>query len=98
MFAPAASCVLPERIGLAAAEDLLLSGAFHHLSTKRPAIGLLTEVADDPEAAALGLFRSPSGAEKRRGTAFRHAGGAGRHLSNGWRQNWRQSKRYTCVN
>jgi cyclohexa-1,5-dienecarbonyl-CoA hydratase len=55
VFAPAASCLLPERIGLAAAEDLLLSGrsigaedAFR--------IGLLTEVAGDPEAAALAYF------------------------------------------
>src|SRR3954451_3712073 len=55
VLAPAASCLLPERIGLAAAEDLLLSGrsvgaddAFR--------MGLLTEVAGDPEAAALAYF------------------------------------------
>lgn len=55
VFAPAASCLLPERIGLAAAEDMLLSGrsigaedAFR--------IGLLTQIADDPEAAALDYF------------------------------------------
>lgn len=55
VFAPAASCLLPERIGLAAAEDMLLSGrsigaedAFR--------IGLLTQIADDSEAAALDYF------------------------------------------
>jgi cyclohexa-1,5-dienecarbonyl-CoA hydratase len=55
VFAPAASCLLPARIGLAAAEDLLISGrsftaeeAFH--------AGLVTAVADDPEAAALEYF------------------------------------------
>ncbi len=55
VFAPAASCVLPERIGLAAAEDLLLSGRSIDVS-EATAMGLLTEVADDPEAAALGYF------------------------------------------
>jgi cyclohexa-1,5-dienecarbonyl-CoA hydratase len=55
VFAPAASCLLPERIGLAAAEDLLISG--------RPVsgeeafrMGLVTEAAADPEAAALAYF------------------------------------------
>jgi cyclohexa-1,5-dienecarbonyl-CoA hydratase len=55
VFAPAASCLLPERIGLAAAEDLLLSGrSFDAGEAFR--VGLLTEVADDPEAAALAYF------------------------------------------
>jgi cyclohexa-1,5-dienecarbonyl-CoA hydratase len=55
VFAPAASCLLPERIGLAAAEDLLLSG--RSISAQEAfRIGLLTEVADDPEAAALSYF------------------------------------------
>lgn len=55
VFAPAASCLLPERIGLAAAEDLLLSG---RSITAQDAlrIGLVTDVADDPEAAALAYF------------------------------------------
>lgn len=55
VFAPAASCLLPERIGLAAAEDLLISGrpipaeeAFR--------IGLVAAVVPDPEAAALDYF------------------------------------------
>jgi cyclohexa-1,5-dienecarbonyl-CoA hydratase len=55
VFAPAASCLLPERVGLAAAEDLLLSG--RSIGAEEAArIGMLTEIADDPEAAALGYF------------------------------------------
>ena len=55
VFAPAASCLLPPRIGQAAAEDLLISG--------RPVgadealrLGLVTSVSTDPEAAALAYF------------------------------------------
>jgi cyclohexa-1,5-dienecarbonyl-CoA hydratase len=55
VFAPAASCVLPERIGLAAAEDLLLSGRSIG-AAEASAMGLLTEIEDDPEAAALRYF------------------------------------------
>jgi len=55
VFAPAASCLLPERIGLAAAEDLLLSG--RSIGAEEAfRIGLVTELADDPEAAALNYF------------------------------------------
>jgi cyclohexa-1,5-dienecarbonyl-CoA hydratase len=55
VFAPAASCLLPERIRLAAAEDLLLSG--RSIGAQQACqIGLVTEVADDPEEAALGYF------------------------------------------
>jgi len=55
VFAPAASCLLPERIGLAAAEDLLLSG--RSIGAEQASrIGLVTEVADNPEDAALGYF------------------------------------------
>jgi len=55
VFAPAASCLLPERIGLAAAEDLLLSG--RSIGAEEAfRIGLVTELADDPEAAALSYF------------------------------------------
>nr|WP_294516434.1 cyclohexa-1,5-dienecarbonyl-CoA hydratase [uncultured Rhodopila sp.] len=55
VFAPAASCVLPQRIGLAAAEDLLLSG--RSISAQDALlVGVLNEVADDPEAAALAYF------------------------------------------
>jgi cyclohexa-1,5-dienecarbonyl-CoA hydratase len=55
VFAPAASCLLPERIGQAKAEDLLFSGrsmsAEEALET-----GLIDCFADDPEAAALEYF------------------------------------------
>lgn len=52
VFAPAASCLLPERIGQARATDLLLSGRTIDGATAG-AIGLAIEVADDPEEAAL---------------------------------------------
>ncbi|MCK4509902.1 MAG: cyclohexa-1,5-dienecarbonyl-CoA hydratase [Desulfuromonadales bacterium] len=55
VFAPAASCLLPERIGQAKAEDLLLSGrsmgAGEALTN-----GLVESVTEDPEAAALAYF------------------------------------------
>jgi len=55
VFAPAASCLLPERIGVAYAEDLLLSGRSVSGDEAR-CIGLVNEVSDDPEAAALAYF------------------------------------------
>lgn len=55
VFAPAASCLLPERIGLAAAEDLLISGRSITAEEAFRA-GLVTEVAANPEAAALDYF------------------------------------------
>jgi cyclohexa-1,5-dienecarbonyl-CoA hydratase len=55
VFAPAASCLLPERIGLTAAEDLLISGRPVTAEEAQRA-GLVTAVADDPEAAALEYF------------------------------------------
>lgn len=55
VFAPAASCLLPERIGQSRAEDLLLSG--RSLGAEEAhRIGLVDAVADDPEAAALAWF------------------------------------------
>jgi len=54
-MAPVGSCLLPERIGRAAAEDLLLSGRSVS-GEQAKALGLVTEVASDPEAAALGYF------------------------------------------
>ena len=55
VFAPAASCLLPERIGQAQAEDLLFSGR-SITADEALRIGLVTVVADDPEQAALDYF------------------------------------------
>ena len=55
VFAPVASCLLPERIGPAAAEDLLLSGRSVD-AAEALRLGLVNVVADDPEAAALAWF------------------------------------------
>ena len=55
VFAPAASCLLPERVGRARAEDLLLSG--RSISGEEAyRIGLANSVDEDPEAAALAWF------------------------------------------
>ncbi len=55
VFPPFASCILPERMPLAAAEDLLLSG--RSIDGKEAhRLGLVTAVAEDPEAAALAYF------------------------------------------
>lgn len=55
VFAPFASAVLPERIPRAAAEELLLSGR-SLTAAEAHAIGLVSAVADDPEAAARAWF------------------------------------------
>lgn len=55
VFAPAASCILPARIGQARAEDLLCSGRSIDAQTAL-AWGLVNEVAEDPVAAALDYF------------------------------------------
>jgi cyclohexa-1,5-dienecarbonyl-CoA hydratase len=55
VFAPAASCLLPERIGQAKAEDLLYSGRSMG-AEESLATGLIDCLADDPEAAALEYF------------------------------------------
>lgn len=55
VFAPAASCLLPERIGQAAAEELLLSGRSVG-AQEALALGLATAIADDAQAAALDWF------------------------------------------
>jgi cyclohexa-1,5-dienecarbonyl-CoA hydratase len=52
VFAPAASCLLPERIGQSEAELLLLTG--RSIDAKRAkGIGLVDEISDEPAAAAL---------------------------------------------
>ena len=55
VIAPAASCLLPERVSLAAAEDLLISGRSID-AQEALRIGLVNAVADDPEAEALAYF------------------------------------------
>lgn len=55
VFAPAASCLLPERIGKTASEDLLFSGR-SITAEEAFRIGLVTAVADDPEQAAVAYF------------------------------------------
>ena len=55
VFAPAASVLLPLRIGQARAEDLLYSGRSIDAPTAL-AWGLANEIAEDPAAAAAGYF------------------------------------------
>lgn len=55
VFAPAASCLLPERIGQAKADEMLFSGRTVDIN-EALAIGLVNQVAADPEAAALDWF------------------------------------------
>lgn len=55
VFAPAASCLLPERIGQANAEDLLFSG--RSISAEEAfRMGLAQDVSEDPQQAALLWF------------------------------------------
>jgi cyclohexa-1,5-dienecarbonyl-CoA hydratase len=55
VFAPAASCLLPPRIGQPAAEDLLLSGRSVDAAEAK-SLGLVHAVVADPESAALEYF------------------------------------------
>ncbi len=57
VFAPAASCLLPARIGRAAAEDILISGR-NIDGNEAKAIGLATAVADNPVTAAINYFET----------------------------------------
>jgi cyclohexa-1,5-dienecarbonyl-CoA hydratase len=75
VFAPAASCLLPERVGRAAAEDLLVSGRSID-GREAHRLGLVTAVADDPEAAALAWFDEHLA--KKSAAALRHAVAAAR--------------------
>ena len=56
VFAPAASCLLQERIGLAHAQDLLFSGRSIN-AQEAHRIGLVHSVTDDPENAAIEYFK-----------------------------------------
>lgn len=55
VFAPVASILLPDRIGQARAEELCLSGR-SLAADEALRIGLIDEIADDPEAAALAYY------------------------------------------
>ena len=55
VFEPAASVLLPERLGQAAADDLLWSGRTI-LAPEALSLGLVTSVAADPTVAALAYF------------------------------------------
>lgn len=57
VFAPAASCLLPERIGQQAAEDLLLSGRSLK-AHEAVGLGLAYERCDDPGLGALRWYES----------------------------------------
>jgi len=56
VFAPAASCLLPELIAPQRAFDLLISGRGIS-GTEAAAAGLVAQLADDPSQAALEYFR-----------------------------------------
>ena len=75
VFPPAASCLLPERIGRAAAEDLLFSGRSID-GREALRLGLASAVADDPEGAALAYFDEYLG--KRSAAVLRHGVAAAR--------------------
>jgi cyclohexa-1,5-dienecarbonyl-CoA hydratase len=55
VFAPAASCLLPELIGQAKADDLLFSGR-SIVAEEAHRIGLVHSVTEDPSATALAYF------------------------------------------
>jgi cyclohexa-1,5-dienecarbonyl-CoA hydratase len=55
VFAPAASCLLPELVGPQRAFDLLVSGR-NITGTQAAAIGIAHEATSDPERAALAYF------------------------------------------
>jgi cyclohexa-1,5-dienecarbonyl-CoA hydratase len=70
VMAPAASCLLPERIGRAQADELLLSGRSIDVAEAQ-ALGLVTAVAADPQGAALAWFKEHLAGKS--AAALRHA-------------------------
>lgn len=70
VFAPAASCLMPERMARVVAEDMLYSG--RSLSGREAvAAGLANQASDDPQAAALAWFDQHIAGLS--GAALRHA-------------------------
>jgi cyclohexa-1,5-dienecarbonyl-CoA hydratase len=76
VFAPAASCLLPERIGQAHAEDLLWSGR-NADAEEALRMGLIKTIDEDPEQAALAYFESHLASHS--SCALRHAVWAAKH-------------------
>ena len=72
VFAPAASCLLPERIGLAAAEDLLISGRSVS-APRRPSAWASSRKSPRSGSRRARLFRPASGAQERKLAALRDA-------------------------
>lgn len=70
VFAPAASCLLPELAGPMRALDLLLSGR-SITGTEAVAMGLAREAAADPAGVALAYFKEHL--EKKSASSLRHA-------------------------
>lgn len=70
VFAPAASCLLPELIGPACAVDLLLSGR-SITGSEAVTMGLAREAAADPERAALAYFEEHL--QPKSASSLRHA-------------------------
>jgi cyclohexa-1,5-dienecarbonyl-CoA hydratase len=70
VFAPAASCLLPEKVARAHAEDLLISGRSIS-GSEAAAIGLVNQTAADPDAAALAYFDQQLAPKS--GSSLRHA-------------------------
>lgn len=70
VFAPAASCLLPELMNRQVAEDMLYSGRSIS-GLEAHTAGLVAEVADDPEAAALAYFDKHL--DGKSGTVLRYA-------------------------
>jgi cyclohexa-1,5-dienecarbonyl-CoA hydratase len=70
VFAPAASCLLPERVARPLAEDMLFSGRSIS-GAEAAASGLANSASSDPEAAALVYFDAHLA--KRSAASLRHA-------------------------
>lgn len=79
VFAPAASCLMPPRIGQAAAEDLLFSGRSIDAAEAKT-LQLVHQVSEDPEAAALAYFDAHLAAKSAASLACALAAARGAYL------------------